>query len=61
MVRLFFAPGAVYKAFDPGVMTAQQFDDHIKYTGKGVLKYNGKAFADIGQGHDVDGGDFLII
>jgi Ca2+-binding RTX toxin-like protein len=51
----------MYKAFSPGVMSAQDFADHISYTGKGVLKYNGKAFAKIGQGHDIEETDFLIL
>ena len=52
---------AVYKDFTPGVMSAQDFADHISYTGKGVLEYNGKAFAKIGQGHDIDETDFFVV
>jgi len=57
----FVLAAAVYKALSPGALSIQDFADHITYSGKGVLSYNGKAFAKIGQGHAIDATDFMII
>ncbi len=57
----FVLASAVYKDLTAGAMSARDFADHISYSGKGVLKYNGKAFAKIGQGHDIDATDFFVV
>ena len=57
----FVLASAAYKKLTPGAMSAQDFADHISYTGKGVLKYEGKAFAKIGQGHNIDETDFFVV
>jgi len=57
----FLLASSVYKDLTPGPLSAQDFADHISYSGSGVLKYDGKAFAKIGQGHDIDEGDFWVV
>jgi Ca2+-binding RTX toxin-like protein len=51
----------IFTGLTVGAMSATQFDDHIDYTGKGQLKYDGKAFAKLSPGLDIDHTDFLVV
>ena len=50
-----------FSKLDLGELTANAFNQHIDYTANGTLKYDGKAFAKLASGLDIDHADFLIV
>ena len=45
----------------PGGVDAAEFDQHFDYSGKGVLKFDGVAFARLLGAPKIDEGDFLVV